>query len=51
VVGVEESKLGLSLDVIVDHDGQRHPFDASSVELLAQLPDGAAFPAVFLTWK
>jgi hypothetical protein len=39
------------LDLVCEHNGERHRVDARSVDLLPPLPDGHLYLAAYLAWK
>ncbi len=42
---------GFGLDLVVERNGQRHRFEARSVELLKPFPEGHLILAAYLAWK
>ena len=45
----ENSEFGL--DLVIDRNGDKHPIDARSVELVKPFPDGHLTLAAYLQWR
>jgi len=52
VVGMEwPDNDSLGLDLVCEHNGERHRIEARSVHLQSPLPQGHLFLAAYLDWK